>query len=268
MDEAEDAVGQFTQQGIGHSGILGSGPPHDVRPEAQQIRLDHGLDARRHHESRRVHRHDTDEPTTAGVAHGQAAASGAVTKTRTRPPTTRSSSSPVSPSRYITDPAGTRTRRARVRSRCDAGVHTRTVGPGPGGLQGKRPAASDVGLDRSTASGGHTGGVVSPPADGPGSTRGVVRLLNTAGGRVLNLAGDVDAAAVDVFLGRYGHEPARIDGIEAGSVTVLSAPALELVVDHLQAARHAGRTVALRLSPDVERLVFAGGSGVRLLDDR
>jgi hypothetical protein len=50
VDEAEDAVGQFTQQGIGHSGILGSGPPHDVRPEAQQIRLDHGLDARRHHE--------------------------------------------------------------------------------------------------------------------------------------------------------------------------------------------------------------------------
>jgi hypothetical protein len=110
--------------------------------------------------------------------------------------------------------------------------------------------------------------VVSPPADGPGSSRGVVRLLNTADGRVLNLAGEVDAAAVDVFLGRYGHEPARIDGIEAGSVTVLSAPALELVVDHLQAARCAGRPVALHLSPDVERLVFAGEDGVPLLDDR
>ena len=110
--------------------------------------------------------------------------------------------------------------------------------------------------------------MVSPPADGPGSSRGVVRLLNTADGRVLSLAGEVDAAAVDVFLGRYGHEPARIDGIEAGSVTVLSAPALELVVDHLQAARRAGRPVALRLSPDVERLVFAGEDGVPLLDDR
>jgi hypothetical protein len=110
--------------------------------------------------------------------------------------------------------------------------------------------------------------VVSPRADALGSTRGVVRLLNTAGGRVLNLAGEVDAAAVDVFLGRYGHEPARIDGIEAASVTVLSAPALELVIDHLQAARQTGRPVALRLSPDVERLVSAGGHGVLLLGDR
>jgi hypothetical protein len=94
-----------------------------------------------------------------------------------------------------------------------------------------------------------------------------VRLLNTAGGRALNLAGEVDAAAVDVFLGRYGHEPARIDVIDACSVTALSAPALQLVVEHLQAARHAGRPVALRLSPDVERLLYPGGDGALLLDE-
>jgi len=110
--------------------------------------------------------------------------------------------------------------------------------------------------------------VTSATADGSLAARGVVRLLNTAGGRVLNLAGEVDAAAVDVFLRRYGPEPARIDVIDAGSVTALSAPALELVVDHLQAARHAGRPVALRLSPDVERLLHSGRDGALLLDDR
>jgi hypothetical protein len=81
----------------------------------------------------------------------------------------------------------------------------------------------------------------------------VVRLLNTAGGRVLCLAGAVDAAAVAAFLRRYGREPARIDGIDAGSVTWLSTPALELVLDHLDAAERAGRTVRLRPSAVVER---------------
>src|SRR5688500_17709883 len=85
--------------------------------------------------------------------------------------------------------------------------------------------------------------------------RGVVRLLNTAGGRVLCLAGDVDGTVVDGFLRRYGREPARIDGIDAGSVTALSTPALELLLDHLDAARYAGRPVALRLSIAVERLL-------------
>jgi hypothetical protein len=96
----------------------------------------------------------------------------------------------------------------------------------------------------SSASGGES------PASG-----GVVRLLNTASGRVLCLAGDVGPAVVEAFLRRYGREPARIDGIDAGSVTALSTPALDLVRDHLDAARRAGRPVALRLSPGTERLL-------------
>ena len=92
-------------------------------------------------------------------------------------------------------------------------------------------------------------------AAGPGAPRGVVRLLITAGGRVLCLAGDVDATAVDSSLRRYGREPARIDGIDAGSVTALSSHALGLLVDHLDAAGCAGRPVVLRLSPPVERLL-------------
>jgi hypothetical protein len=73
-----------------------------------------------------------------------------------------------------------------------------------------------------------------------------VRLLNTAAGRVLCLAGEVDGAVVASFLERYGREPVRIDGLDAGSVTALSAPALDLVRDHLDAAAQAGRPVALR----------------------
>ena len=88
-----------------------------------------------------------------------------------------------------------------------------------------------------------------------GAQRGVARLLNTAGGRVLCLAGDVDEAAVDAFLVRYGREPARIDGLDARSVTGLSTPALALVHDHLDAAETAGRPVALRLSAPAERLL-------------
>ncbi|WP_324277911.1 hypothetical protein [Blastococcus brunescens] len=89
----------------------------------------------------------------------------------------------------------------------------------------------------------------------PGPTgQGIVRLLTTAGGRMLVLAGDVDAAVVDAFLRRYGHEPARIDGIDAGSVTAFSAPAFELLRDHLEAAERAGRTVQVHRSPQVELL--------------
>jgi hypothetical protein len=96
--------------------------------------------------------------------------------------------------------------------------------------------------------------VTSLPSDGS-AARGIVRLLNTAGGRVLCLAGEVDGAAVTSFLRRYGREPVRIDGIDAGSVTALSAPGLQLLLDHLDAAEGAGRPVALYRSPQVERLL-------------
>ncbi len=85
--------------------------------------------------------------------------------------------------------------------------------------------------------------------------RGMVRLLNTAGGRVLCLAGDVDEPAVDAFLHRYGREPARVDTIDAGSVTSLSERGAELIENHLEVARQAGRTVAVSLAPGVERLL-------------
>ena len=80
------------------------------------------------------------------------------------------------------------------------------------------------------------------------SARGIVRLLNTADGRVLCLAGNVDANAVSRFLRQYGREPARIDIIEAGSVTSLSPSALDLVREHLDSAERAGRTVVVRRS--------------------
>ncbi len=89
--------------------------------------------------------------------------------------------------------------------------------------------------------------------------RGVVRLLNTAGGRVLCLAGEIDAAAVDAHLRRYGREPMPVDGIDAGSVTGLSVPAVDLVLDHLDAAARAGRDVRVRRSPAVERLLGSPG---------
>ncbi|WP_092197151.1 hypothetical protein [Blastococcus tunisiensis] len=83
---------------------------------------------------------------------------------------------------------------------------------------------------------------------------GIVRLLNTAGGRVLVLAGAVDGPVVEEFLRRYGREPARIDGIDAGSVTAFSGAALELLRDHLDAAALAGRRVRVLGSPQVELL--------------
>jgi hypothetical protein len=96
---------------------------------------------------------------------------------------------------------------------------------------------------------------VTSPASAGSAARGVVRLLNTSGGRVLCLAGQVDETVVAAFLQRYGREPARVDRIEAGSVTSLSAPALDLVLDHLHAAELAGRAVPVLRSPLVERLL-------------
>ncbi|SNS41478.1 STAS domain-containing protein [Geodermatophilus pulveris] len=92
-------------------------------------------------------------------------------------------------------------------------------------------------------------------ADDPANRRGVVRLLNTTGGRLLCLAGAVDAAAVDAFWRRYGREPARVDRIDARSVTALSAPGAELLLDHVEAAERAGRPVELRPSPAVTRVL-------------
>jgi len=85
----------------------------------------------------------------------------------------------------------------------------------------------------------------------------VVRLLNTAGGRVLCLAGAVDEEVVDRFLLRYGREPARIDGLDAGSVTALSPSAVALVRDHLDAAAEAGRAVVVRPLQLAEMLAAA-----------
>ncbi len=87
--------------------------------------------------------------------------------------------------------------------------------------------------------------------------RGVVRLLVTAGGRALVLAGEVDAAAVDAFRRCYGREPVRVDRIDAGSVTALSASGRELLLDHVEAAERAGRAVALRPSPVVRAALGA-----------
>ncbi|UOY02401.1 hypothetical protein [Blastococcus sp. PRF04-17] len=74
---------------------------------------------------------------------------------------------------------------------------------------------------------------------------GVVRLLNTSGGPVLALAGDVDLPAVEAFLLRYGREPARVDVIDARSATSLSPSAVTLIRDHLRSSQLAGRRVAL-----------------------
>ncbi|MCA0145279.1 hypothetical protein [Blastococcus sp. LR1] len=85
--------------------------------------------------------------------------------------------------------------------------------------------------------------------------RGIVRLLNTSAGRVLCLAGEIDAATVDTHLRRYGREPMPVEVVDAGSVTGMSMPALDLVLDHLDAAERAGRSIRVRRSPAAERLL-------------
>ncbi len=97
------------------------------------------------------------------------------------------------------------------------------------------------------------------PPDSPVTRRGVVRLLNTTGGRLLCLAGAVDDAAVDSFWRRYGREPARVDRIDARSVTSLSEPGRELLLDHVEAAELAGRPVELRPSPAVTQVITRVG---------
>jgi len=96
---------------------------------------------------------------------------------------------------------------------------------------------------------------VTPDRAVQAGSRGIVRLLTTSAGRALCLAGEVDEAVVEGHLQRYGREPMPVDVIDAGSVTRLSTPALDLVLDHLRAAAEAGRTVPVRRSPPVERLL-------------
>ncbi|TYP88898.1 hypothetical protein BD833_10354 [Blastococcus xanthinilyticus] len=73
-----------------------------------------------------------------------------------------------------------------------------------------------------------------------------MRLLNTAGGPVLCLAGDVDAGAVASFRQRYGAEPVPVSAVDAGSVTALSVAGRDLLQDHLDVARRGGRQVPVR----------------------
>jgi hypothetical protein len=88
-------------------------------------------------------------------------------------------------------------------------------------------------------------------------------LLNTAGGRALCLAGEIDGGAVDDFHARYGREPARIDRIDAASVTSLADPGVDLLLDHLEVARRSGHSVALSCAPLVERLLADAVAGGR-----
>ena len=66
---------------------------------------------------------------------------------------------------------------------------------------------------------------------------------------------------MEAFLGRYGREPARVDLIDAGSVTSLSAPGLELLLEHLETAERAGREVPVRRSPVVDRVLAGRAEG-------
>lgn len=86
-----------------------------------------------------------------------------------------------------------------------------------------------------------------------GRASGIVRLINTSGGGVLCLAGDVSAEVVADFRRRHGREPHVVDAVDAGSVTGLSPDAVDLVLDHLDAAALRGREIRVRRSPVVER---------------
>ena len=97
------------------------------------------------------------------------------------------------------------------------------------------------------------------PAVPPALRRGVVRLLNTSGGRVLVLAGEVDAAAVEAFWRCYGREPVRVDVVDARSVTALSPSGRELLTDTLEWAEWTGRPVALRCSAAAARALPRSG---------
>lgn len=94
------------------------------------------------------------------------------------------------------------------------------------------------------------------------TARGVIRLLNSSGGGVLCLAGDVDSAAVADFVRRYGREPARVSAIDAGSVTALSPSGLEILLDHLEVAARSGCPAALSRSPVVARCLAGAGASV------
>jgi anti-anti-sigma regulatory factor len=95
--------------------------------------------------------------------------------------------------------------------------------------------------------------LTTPASDGLARARGMARLLNTTAGRVLCLAGAVDAAVVDSFHRHYGAEPARVDVVDARSVTFLGSSGLTFLLDHLAAAERSGRPVALHRSPPVDR---------------
>lgn len=102
---------------------------------------------------------------------------------------------------------------------------------------------------------------MTAPSESLVRATGLVRLLNTAGGRALCLAGSVDESAVAAFQSRYGREPARVDVIDARSVTFLSDPGVGLLREHLAAARRSGRPVALHRSAAVERLLPLADGG-------
>ena len=55
----------------------------------------------------------------------------------------------------------------------------------------------------------------------------------------------------------FRSEPMPVESIDAGSVTGLSLPAVDLVLDHLAAAERAGRPLRVRRSPTAERLLGA-----------
>ena len=98
----------------------------------------------------------------------------------------------------------------------------------------------------------HAGPEHTRPVD-LGRASGIVRLINTSGGGVLCLAGDVSAEVIADFHRRHGREPHVVDAIDAGSVTALSPDAVDLVLEHLDAASTRGREIRVRRSPVVER---------------